>query len=234
MKILGIDTSSKVLSIALSEDESIIIRESCLLDRRHSSLMLPKIKGMLQRVNLCIDDVDAFIVGLGPGSFTGLRIGVSTVKGFGIATGKPCIGIPSIDAMALNVDGESRTIVPVIDAKRKQVYSAIYTKKKGCIVRKTGYLLLSVHRLMKRVNAVRSLSSNGKKGPVFLGDGISLYREDMECLSKKAVFLEEEYWYPNAEDLIRLGLGRLKRYKKGDISRLKPIYLYPRDCQVRK
>ena len=224
MKILGIDTSSKVLSIALSKDKNIIIEESHLLDRRHSSLLVPKIKEILDKISLSIDDVDAFVIGLGPGSFTGLRIGASTVKGLGIATKKPCIGISSIDGLALNVDKEAKIIAPIIDAKRERVYSAIYRKEKSRIVRKSDYLLLSIDELMKRL----------KGATLFLGDGLTLYRERILELNKKAVFLDEEYWYPRAANLIKLALTKVKRYKKMDLGKLKPIYLYPKDCQVKK
>lgn len=225
MNILGIDTSSKVLSIALGDGKRIIVEESHLLDRRHSSLLVLKIKEMLEKLSLSIDDVGAFVVGLGPGSFTGLRIGVSSVKGFGIATKKPCIGIPSIDAMALNVDKEGKAIVPVIDAKRNQVYSAIYRKKRGHIIRESEYLLLSIDKVMEKIG-----------GPaVFLGDGINLYRERIQRFSKKAVFLGEGYWYPKADNLIKLVVKKkIRRYKQSDLARLKPIYLYPEDCQVKK
>ncbi len=232
MKILGIDTSSKFLSIALSENENIIIEEMHLLERRHSSELIPKIRGMLEKANSSIDRVDAFVVGLGPGSFTGLRIGVSAVKGFGVATKKPCIGVASIDALAAlfkakpwteNVQGlalNRAKIVPIIDAKRQNVYSAVY--KKG--VKKSKYLLIKIDELMKKI-----------KGPtIFLGDAIDIYREKIEKRNKKAIFLNEEYWYPRASNLIRLGFGKLKKHKKPDLGNLEPIYLYPKDCQVRK
>ena len=85
MKILGIDTSSKFLNIALSEDKDIIREESHLLDRRHASELAPKVKELLKKYRTPINKIDVFIIGLGPGSFTGLRIGVITIKGFGIA-----------------------------------------------------------------------------------------------------------------------------------------------------
>ena len=125
MRILGIDTSSRVLSIALTKGRELIAEETVACDRKHAALLVPKIKDLLERSRLGIESVDGFVVGTGPGSFTGLRIGVSTVKGFGIATAKPCIGVPSIDAIALNVKEDSKLIVPIIDAKRHQVYSAI-------------------------------------------------------------------------------------------------------------
>lgn len=225
MKILGIDTSSKFLSIALSKDNDIIIEEMHLLERKHSSLLIPKIKEMLGKAGTSIEDVDAFVIGLGPGSFTGLRIGVSAVKGFGIATKKPCVGVASIDAIALNVkDLSSHLVAPIIDAKRQQVYGAVYKRKNGRIVRESKHLLLSIDGFMKKI----------KGHAVFLGDAISIYKEKIIKHDKKAVFLNEEYWYPRASNLIRLGLAKLKKHKKIDLSKLDPIYLYPKDCQVRK
>ncbi|MFH1854459.1 MAG: tRNA (adenosine(37)-N6)-threonylcarbamoyltransferase complex dimerization subunit type 1 TsaB [Candidatus Omnitrophota bacterium] len=224
MKILGIDTSSRVLSIAFSRDGNVIIEENSALEKTHASFLIPKIEGLLKKARVSVKAIDGFIVGLGPGSFTGLRIGVSTVKGFGIATDKQCIGVSSLDSMAFGIDGDKdRTIVPIIDAKRGQVYSAIYSKEKTKLIKKTGYLLLGIDKLMKKI-----------KGPaVFLGDGINLYREDIEKLNKKSIFLEEEYWYPRAGNLIRLGIKKIKKGKKSDLGKLQPIYLYPKDCQVK-
>lgn len=225
------------MSIALSEGKDIIIEEMHLLERRHSSLLIPKIKEMLEKVDFSIDGVDAFVIGLGPGSFTGMRIGVSAVKGFGIATKKPCVGVASIDAIALNTmsccvgrkvapltQQDMISIVPIIDAKRQQVYSAIYRRRNGRIVKESRHLLLHVEDLMKKI----------KGHAIFLGDAIGLYREVIERCNKKAVFLNEKYWYPRASNITGLGLAKLKRCKKLDLGKLKPIYLYPKDCQVRK
>ena len=223
MKILGIDTSSKILSIALSEDKNILKEETHLLDRKHSSLLVPKIEKMLKDKNLSINDIDMFVIGLGPGSFTGLRIGVSTVKGFGIATKKLCVGVSSLDALALNAN-EGDLIVPILDAKREKVYSAIYKKEKNRIIKKSKHLLLSIDELMKKI----------KEKTVFLGDGIMLYEKRIRHFNKKAVFLKEECWYPKASNLIKLALLNGKNMKRANLSKLDPIYLYPKDCQVKK
>jgi len=223
MKILAIDSSSKFLNIALGEDNFIIAEESHLLDRQHSALLVPKVKELLEKCNSNIGDIDAFVVGLGPGSFTGLRIGVSSVKGFGIATKKPCVGVASIDALAMNADVEKETVVPVIDAKRGQVYSAIYKRKNGGIFKTSGYLLLTIDTLMKKI----------KSPAVFLGDGISLYKEKIHRLGRNAIFLDEEYWYPKAGSLIKLGLKNIKRQRKQDLGKLKPLYIYSKYCQVK-
>ncbi len=223
MKILGIDTSSRFLSIALSEDKNIIREENTLLERRHAAELVPRIKEMLKKSGLSINDVDAFVIGLGPGSFTGLRIGVSTVKGFGIATGKPCIGIASMDAIAMDASDQEMPIVPVIDAKRENVYSCVYKKEKGILVKKTDFLLLKIEEVLKKV----------KGDAVFLGDAVALYKEKIKGLNKNAIFLDEKFWYPKAGNLIRIGSAKIKKYKKAGFSGLIPIYIYPKDCQVK-
>lgn len=239
MKILGIDTSSKFLNVALSEDEDIIKEESHLLDRRQASQLIPIVKKLLRKSRMPVNKIDAFVIGLGPGSFTGLRIGVSAIKGFGIATGKPCIGVASIDAIACNAGENDRDIIPIIDAKRGQVYAAIYRRKAGRAVRLSDYMVLPVAKLLKKI----------KRNSVFLGDGVSLYRDKIEeCINqdsakafaesgknkRQMAFLPEKYWYPGAGNIIRLGFSRIKKAKKPGLDKLTPLYLYPDDCQVRK
>ncbi len=224
MKILGIDTSSKFLNIALSEDENIIKEESHLLDRRHASQLVPKVKELLKKYRTPISKIDVFIIGLGPGSFTGLRIGVSAIKGFGIASGKPCIGVASIDSIACNAQENNKDIIPIIDAKRGQVYAAIYRRKGNKVARLSDYLILPIEKLLKKV----------KGDSVFLGDGVPLYRNNISSINKKAVFLEEEYWYPGAGNLIKLGFSKIKKAKKINLAKLIPLYLYPENCQIRK
>ena len=224
MKILGIDASSKFLNIAFSEDEDIIREEFHLLDRRHASELVPKVKELLKKSRVPINKIDAFVIGLGPGSFTGLRIGVSAVKGFGMASGKPCIGIASIDSIACNAIDCGVDIVPVIDAKRGQVYAAIYRRNGKSVIRRSDYLLLPVEKLMKNI----------ERDALFLGDGLILYEDKIRSLNKKAVFLEEKYWYPGAGNLIKLGFSKIKKVKKTNLDKLTPLYLYPEDCQVRK
>jgi tRNA threonylcarbamoyladenosine biosynthesis protein TsaB len=225
LKILGIDTSSKFLSIALSEDADIIKEESYLLDRRQAAELVPRIKALLGKTRVAINKIGAFVIGIGPGSFTGIRIGVSAVKGFGIALGKPCIGVSSLDAIACNAPAAAGDIVPVIDAKRGNVYAAVYRRKDAKIIRSSDYLILPVEKLLKKL----------KSGShVFLGDGLQLYKDQLSRDNKKAIFLEEKYWYPNAGDLITLGFSKIQKAKGPGLDKLEPLYLYPEDCQVKK
>ncbi len=223
MLILGMDTSSDVLSIALAKDKKIIFEHSEDSVKKHSSMLVPMIGSILDLMKFKLKDIDGFIIGIGPGSFTGLRVGVATVKGFGLATGKPCIGIPSIDAIANFVEIEKKWIVPVIDAKKNQIYSALYRYKDGMAKRYSEYLLLSIERLLKKI----------KGDAIFLGDGVRIFKEKISSLKKDSEFFPEDFWYPRASELIRLGRDKIERYKESDLNRLLPLYIYPKECQIK-
>jgi len=237
LRILGIDTSSAVLSIAVARDAEIISERNIHIGLNHCARLVPEIIKMLKELSLSIKDVDGFIVGSGPGSFTGLRIGISTVKGFAIATKKPCLAIPSIDSIAMNIYSgldelrflaksgrDIDFVVPVIDAKRGNVYSAIYKKNATRVIKSSAYLLMPVEKLMRRI----------KGHTVFLGDGLAIYRDNIHKIKGDAIFLEQRYWYPKASNLIKLGFPIIKRRKKSHPDGLVPLYLYAQDCQVKK
>ncbi len=126
MLILAIDTSANTATCALSCDGSLLALYTVNGLLTHSETMLPMIENMLAKAALTIDDVDAFAVSEGPGSFTGVRIGVSLIKGLAFDKNKPCIGVSTLDALALNLDGIGGCVVPVMDARREQVYTAIF------------------------------------------------------------------------------------------------------------
>ncbi len=126
MLILAIDTSANTATCALSRDGSLLALYTVNGLLTHSETMLPMIENMLAKAALTIDDVDAFAVSEGPGSFTGVRIGVSLIKGLAFDKNKPCIGVSTLDALALNLDGFDGYVVPVMDARREQVYTAIF------------------------------------------------------------------------------------------------------------
>src|SRR3989304_5415259 len=103
MKILSIDTSTKTFSLAVSDGEEILRSRNIKITRVLSSSIIPSIHQILKKAGIALSQLDGFAVGLGPGSFTSLRVGLSTIKAFALATGKPVVGIPSLDVLALNV-----------------------------------------------------------------------------------------------------------------------------------
>lgn len=141
MKILALDTTAKTASVALVEvkkDVPELIAEYSMKTSGHSTTLLPMIESILKNTGNTAADVDLYAVSTGPGSFTGIRIGVSTVKGLAFVHDTPCVGVSSLDALAMGFGAVRGIIVPAIDARRSTAYSAIYTSDgKGNVVRLT-------------------------------------------------------------------------------------------------
>ncbi len=223
MRILAIDTTSRFLSLAVY-DYGRVAEYNLDTGSKLSSLLVPSIKRVLDVLKLDIGDIDYFAVGVGPGSFTGIRLGFSTVKGFSLALRKPVIGIPTLDALAMNATVSDKEIITAIDAKRGLVYSCVYTNKEGRLIKNTPYLLLKVEELLKKI----------KRPAVILGDALKLYHNEIVKNAPGIVFLENDLWYPKARNIISLALKKLKGTKPDASIRLKPIYLYPKECQIRE
>lgn len=126
MRILAIDTTVKTAAAALVEDGNLIAEYSLNTDT-HSTTLLPMIASLLSLSDTTVKDLDLLAVSAGPGSFTGVRIGVSTIKGLAFADNIPCVGVSSLEAMAMNFTGIPGAIVPVINARNKMVYAAVFT-----------------------------------------------------------------------------------------------------------
>lgn len=223
MKILGFDSSSNNLSIAIL-DNGKIAEENIYSEKRLSSLIVPSIAKILKRRKLSLSSLDAFAVGLGPGSFTGLRVGLSTIKGLALACAKPVIGIPTLDILAANISIKNLQICPIIDAKRNNVYSCFYKNNKGFLKKINSYTLIDINNLLKRI----------REDTVFLGDGLNVFKRLIkDKLGSRAIFAEEKYWFPNAKSLVILAQKRFKLRKFGNPDKLIPLYLYPKECQIK-
>jgi tRNA threonylcarbamoyladenosine biosynthesis protein TsaB len=232
MKILGIDTSTNFLCIGFY-NKGKIYTYRLKADRKHSVLLVPTIKRIIDSLKIKCTSIDYFAVGLGPGSFTGIRIGLSVIKGLALATNKSVVGISSLDIIAANAlranySGFKRPlfwdkICPIIDAKRNLVYSAFYRIEGDALQRVTAYKLISIQELVKNLPAK----------VVCLGDGLGVCEKELRRVSKKAILLEKDFWYPQPISIIELAQERIKEGKISNAFKLKPIYLYPKECQVR-
>lgn len=148
MLILAIDTSANTATCALSRDGRLLSLYTVNGLLTHSETMLPMIENMLSKCALTIDDIDAFAVSEGPGSFTGVRIGVSLIKGLAFDKNKPCIGVSTLEALAKNLDGIGGYVVPVMDARRSQVYTAVFRDGE----RVTEDMLVPISELHEKLN----------------------------------------------------------------------------------
>jgi tRNA threonylcarbamoyl adenosine modification protein YeaZ len=224
MKILGIDTTTKFLSLCLYEDGK-IYEYNLDLGRKHSTLLIVTIKRVLAALGWQIEEIDYFACGLGPGSFTGIRVGLATIKGLAFSLNKPIIGISTLDLLAKNVKAASGAeIIPAIDAKRNLIYCSVYRLKAQKLKRITPYLLLSEKELLRKI----------RPQSVLLGDALILYKEKILKSIKGVNMLSKDYWYPQPRNLIALALEKIQEKKFSRALAIKPIYLYPKECQIKK
>ena len=228
MLILAIDTSTDYLSLALMRDEKIVGRFHRRSHMRHSSLLVPMIDRMLKSARIKAQDLDCFAISSGPGSFTGLRIGVTTVKGLAYSLNKPIVAIPTLDVIARNVKDFKGVICPVLDARKNKVYACFYRSDGSDIKRISKYLLIPVKDLMEKAAKYDKI--------VFLGDGIDLIERSFErsLLSRSQdQTLLRKVWHPRADVVARLGAKCFKDKKFTTAEDLEPLYLYSRECDIK-
>ena len=167
MLILAFESSAKPASAALMKDGILLAQTVQISGLTHSTTLLPIADSLLKNAGLTIDDVDAFAVAHGPGSFTGIRIGISTVKGLAWASGKPCLGVSTLEAMAYNGIAAGGYVCPVMDARRSQVYNALFEIVDGKPVRLCKDRAISLEELGEELKKLDS--------PAFItGDGAEL------------------------------------------------------------
>ena len=135
MKILALDSTAIVASVALCEDEKLLGEYTIANGNTHSETLLPMVESLLGHFEMTTADIDLFAASAGPGSFTGVRIGAATVKGLAFATEKPCLGVSTLEALAYNLIGMDGLICPVMNARRQQVYTALFRAKDGKLER---------------------------------------------------------------------------------------------------
>lgn len=189
MIILSIDSSSKVATAALMKDEK-LLGEITLNDKKeHSVILMSIIENLLNVNNLSIDDIDGYVVSKGPGSFTGLRIGMATIKGLSFGSNKPYVSVSSLDALALSVSNFDGLICPIMDALRNSVYTALYKGNSICVNSvsndttsiSNSKLPVSLEKLIDYSafdlsELVDIIKSKGEK-VIFIGDGVDKYKD---------------------------------------------------------
>ncbi len=221
MKILFIDASTKSLCLGIYNNAK-VYEYNLETGRKLSSLISVTIKRVVEAAGLQISDIDYFACGLGPGSFTGMRVVIATIKALSYALKKPIIGISTLDILASGVKDANALIVPIIDAKRNLIHCSVYKRKNHRLLRLSPYALLSEEDFFRKV----------KSNSVLLGDAVALYKDKILQNIKGVKVLDNDYWYPKAHNMIELVLDRIKRKKFMDAFSVKPIYLYPKECQI--
>lgn len=178
MKVLALDTSTMIASCAVLEEDQVLGEYSLNQSKTHSENLVPMVKEVLDNLGLKIEEIDIYGVAVGPGSFTGLRIGVATVKAFAHIFNKPVIGISTLEALAYNLP-YNETIVPMIDARRDRVYTGIYTWYNDTTKTIMEPTVLDINELLNMLEAYDEVVVNG--------NGSTLHRETIKSRLKDKV-----------------------------------------------
>lgn len=223
MKILSIETASNICAVALAEDDKLIKEELIDDGNTHSVKLMPLIDKLLSETNTKISDIDLFACDIGPGSFTGIRIGVSTVKAFMDITNKRNVGITSLETLAYNLDTDDM-ICSLIDAKNENVYYGFFESQNG--------IYKNIENLgFDNINNVIEYAKQKNKKIIFIGNGSIEYKDMIESkLEKAEVLLDKEKNKLNARNIALVAFK--KQDKAVDSNDLRPVYLRKSNAEL--
>lgn len=219
MKILAFDGTAKVATVAVSEDEKILASYSIDNGLTQSELLLPMAENMLSSLGITFDDIDAYATSVGPGSFTGVRIGVSLVKGLAFGKDKPCVEVSTLEALAENLCGLDGMVVPVMDARRAQVYSATYESTHEGLVKTVEDRAVALSELGEELRAVTD------KKIYLVGDGYAVARR---ALTERGICVEETpeiLINENAASVARVAYRKILAGETVTDREIAPLYL---------
>lgn len=187
MKIIAIDSSGLVASVAIVEDEEVIAEYNVQYKKTHSQTLLPMLDELKKMVELDLQTVDAIAIAKGPGSFTGLRIGSATAKGLGLALEIPIIEIPTLDGLACNLYGTDKIVCPIMDARRNQVYTGLYSYREERQIEEQSFSYTLVPILSQCAVSIQEIAekcNEQQKEIIFLGDGVPVFAGQLKDLMK--------------------------------------------------
>jgi tRNA threonylcarbamoyladenosine biosynthesis protein TsaB len=234
MLILAVETSTWAGSVALVEAparrpgfrsrEKILGEATLTTPETHSARLMPAIDGLLRETSRTIHQVQGIALGLGPGSFTGLRIGVATVKGLAYSLGIPVAGVPTLEALAHNVPHACTHVCPVLDARKKEIYAALFRGNgDGRLARQSEDWVLSPEDLCLRIS----------EKTLFLGNGLETYGEIFrEKLGTRALFAPPELCAPRAAVVARLAANDFEEGRTLDLFSFTPLYVRRSEAQI--
>lgn len=216
MRILALDSTAITASVAVAEDERLIAELTFNNGNTHSQTLLPMVEDLFKMLDVCADDIDLFACSEGPGSFTGVRIGAATVKGLAFGRDKDCIGVSALEALAYNLKGYKGIICPVMNARRSQVYTAIFSSDGENITRLKEDCAISAKEL-------DALLAEYSENVYLCGDGISVALDAFE--STRPIVAPERSRYQSGYSVSQVALAKYREGKRGDDASLCPTYL---------
>ena len=227
MLILALDSTAQVGSVALCQDETLIAEYTLNTGHTHSETLLPMVESVLKIAGYTVDDVDLFVCTAGPGSFTGVRIGASTVKGIAFGKGKPCIGVSTLEALALNGIAMDGILCPSMNARRQQVYNALFDCNGASLSR------LCEDRALAITELGEELAEKYPDRPVYLmGDGATLVFDALrDTLGERLTLLPERLIHQSGYSTAMAGLRLYREGVRSTDAELAPVYLRPSQAE---
>jgi len=222
--VVGIETSTPHASVAIGTEREILGRIQ-VAGRARQESVTPALEQLLRWTGVDLQQVGGFAVGIGPGLFTGLRVGVQTAKTLAQVTRAQILGVTSLDVLAYSVRFTHRTIVAVIDGRRGEVFDAVYRPVPGGVVRDSEYAVRRPQGLLAELEAM--------PGEVLaVGDGAILYREILAELGGRIEFASPIVAHPDAAALVELAVPRFLREEHDRLVDVVPMYLRKSDAEI--
>ncbi len=220
MKIFAIEASGPVAACALLDGETLVAEYSVQFKKKHSQSLVPMMEAVRELVELDLTEIDAIAITEGPGSFTGLRIGAATAKGLGLAIDRPILPVPTVDAIAYGLWGAEGLVIPMMDARRQQVYTGIYRFEGEKMITLEPQCVTDLPVVLGRAREIAR--EQGTAVFTFLGDGVPVYRRAVEA------------FFEGGEESIRFAPAHLARQRAAATAALAAQYFAERgaDCLV--
>lgn len=240
--LLAIETSSRQGSIAFCDDGTIVAEKSFAHGLQNAAMILPLIQQSCQELGISPRDIHGVAVSIGPGSFTGLRIGVTLAKSFCFATGAKLIAVPTMPVMALNAPHDAKYVTPILDAKRDQVFAAVYRRQSH----KAGAAFDEV--IAPHLVHLPDLLAKSPRPLLVLGEGVKYHMQHLlaagveeggskdqgeESTKEGITIAPEELWYPKASNVVHLAQQLIERGAFADPFKLTPLYIRKPEAQER-
>ncbi len=224
MLVLGIESSTMQGGVALVGETGLVAEYILNVQVTHSERLLPAMDRLLADAGVGLDALDGLAVSIGPGSFTGLRIGLSTAKGLAYATGLPLVGVPTLEVLAWGVPYASVPVCPVLDARKQEVYAALYRYEQGALVPVMQPTALAPEALCGRI----------RRPTLFLGDALTEYGDLFRrLLGEKLLVPPAACRGARPASVADLGRRRLQRGERDALEAIVPLYLRPSEAELR-
>ncbi len=218
MLVLSVDSSYSTATCALIKDDKILAEINLNDKKQHSVILMRLIDSILKEYEIDINDIDAFIISRGPGSFTGLRIGMATLKGLAFASKKPLISVSTLDALAYNSISFQGIICPIMDALRDNIYTCLYKNENNNLTPLIKEQCLNINELV-------TILKEQTLPIIFVGDGVAKHKEFLQENIPNSFFAPNHSNFPKASSVGELGIKKINDGVIENINSINPIYL---------